>query len=277
MPDINQLRRSQLGPVAKTDSPTRPRRRSVTIVPPPRRQPLFAQVRSELTDTLRRHRAGDRLPSEPELAASYGVSRPTIREVLRSLEHEGMVRRVHGVGTFVNDVPTKVASAVDVDLGVTEAVEAANRRLGVQVLAITEVAASADVAAALDLETGARLTWVERLILADETPAAYVVDAIPASLAARARRPYASGSVYRFLEQECGLELRGGVARITATTADRRMARMLRVPNGSALLRMQQVERTRDDVACLYSVEHYVPSVFELTVRRTRRGRSGDR
>ena len=235
------------------------------------------QIRSELTQTLRRHHAGDRLPSEPELAASYGVSRPTIREVLRSLEHEGMVRRVHGVGTFVNDVPSKVASAVNVDLGVTEAVEAANRTLGVQVLAITDVAAGPDVAGRLDIDADARLAWIERLILVDETPAAYVVDAIPEAIARMARQPYASGSVYRFLEQDCGLDLRGGAARITATPADRRLARLLRVEQGSALLRLEQVERTRDDVACLYSVEHYVPSVFELTVRRTRRGRSVER
>jgi len=263
--------------LAKIDPLTRQRRRSVTIVPPPQRQPLFVQIRSALTETLRRHRVGDRLPSEPDLAASYGVSRPTIREVLRSLEHEGMVRRVHGVGTFVNDVPRKVRSAVDIDLGVTEAVEAANRKLGVQVLTIADVAASADVAERLDLDAGARLAWVERLILVDETPAAYVVDAIPEVIARTARRPYASGSIYRFLEQDCGLDLRGGAARITATPADRRLARLLRVPQGSALLRLEQVERTRDDVACLYSVEHYVPSVFELTVRRTRRGRSSER
>lgn len=260
-----------------TDPLTKSRRRSVTIVPPPQRQPLFVQIRTELTETLRHHRAGDRLPSEPELAASYGVSRPTIREVLRSLEHEGMVRRVHGVGTFVNDVPTKVTSAVDMDLGVTEAVEAANRRLGVQVLDIADVAATAGVAERLDLEAGARLTWVERLILVDDTPAAYVVDAIPATIARKARHAYTSGSIYRFLEQECGLDLRGGAARITATPADRRLARLLRVAQGAALLRLEQVERTRDDVACLYSVEHYVPSVFELTIRRTRRGRSGER
>lgn len=235
------------------------------------------QIRAELSETLRRHRAGDRLPSEPELAASYGVSRPTIREVLRSLEHEGMVRRVHGVGTFVNEVPTKVTNAVDMDLGVTEAVQAANRRLGVQVLSIAEVAARPEVAERLDLEAGARLAWVERLILVDDTPAAYVVDVIPATIALKARHPYTSGSIYRFLEQECGLDLRGGAAHISATPADRRLARLLRVAQGAALLRLEQVERTREDLACLYSVEHYVSSVFDLTVSRTRRGRSGER
>jgi GntR family transcriptional regulator len=264
--------------VAKIEPATSARRRQpIAIASPPQRQPLYTQIRTELTRTIRRHRIGDRLPSEPELAASYGVSRPTIREVLRSLEHEGVVRRVHGVGTFVNDVGSKVASAVDVDLGVTEAVQASNRRLGVQVLALERTDAGEDIAGALGVAVGDPLIWVERLILADETPAAYVTDAIPAAIADRARSAYSGGSVYRFLEEDCGLELRGGSARLTAVSASRRVARLLRVAPGTALLHMEQVERTADDVACLYSVEDYVPGVFELTVRRTRRGRSAAR
>jgi GntR family transcriptional regulator len=50
------------------------------------------------------YRPGDQLPSEPELAAAYSVSRATVREALQSLENEGIVRRVHGSGTFVNQV-----------------------------------------------------------------------------------------------------------------------------------------------------------------------------
>ena len=235
------------------------------------REPLYVQVRTELGESLSRYRAGDRLPSEPELAASYGVSRPTIRDVLRALENEGMVRRVHGVGTFVNAPPRKVTSAINADLGITEAVQAAQRTLGVQVLTINRTSVAADVAEQLDLQPGADVLWIERLIRADDRPAALTVDAIPNAIAATARRPYEGGSVYRFLESDCGLDLRGGVARITAVSADRRFARLLRVPNGSALIRLEQVERAGDDVACLYSVEHYVPSVFDLTVRRTRR------
>jgi hypothetical protein len=32
------------------------------------------------------------------------------------------------------------------------------------------------------------------------------------------------------------------------------------------------VERAHDDTAVLYSEEQYVPNLFELTIRRTRRG-----
>src|SRR3954452_6911367 len=102
------------------------------------RTPRFVEVRGEvLTDLAESYQTGDRLPSEPELASNYGVSRPTIREVLRSLEGDGLVRRVHGVGTFVTQVPPTVSSRFDLDLGVTEAVAAAHQHLGVEILRST--------------------------------------------------------------------------------------------------------------------------------------------
>jgi GntR family transcriptional repressor for pyruvate dehydrogenase complex len=46
--------------------------------------------------------AGQRLPSELELAERYGVSRPTVREAMRLLSSEGLVRATRGAagGTF---------------------------------------------------------------------------------------------------------------------------------------------------------------------------------
>jgi LacI family transcriptional regulator len=45
--------------------------------------------------------AGERLPGEREIAAQFSVARITVREALQTLELEGVVRRVHGRGTFV--------------------------------------------------------------------------------------------------------------------------------------------------------------------------------
>ncbi len=42
--------------------------------------------------------------SEEALASEFGVSRTPLRRVLARLEDEGLVRSVHGVGTFVTDV-----------------------------------------------------------------------------------------------------------------------------------------------------------------------------
>ena len=61
------------------------------------------------------------------------------------------------------------------------------------------------------------------------------------------------------------------MADVTAANAGRTLARQLGVSPGTAVLRMEQVERTADERAVLFSREHYVPSVFNLSVRRVRR------
>ena len=56
-------------------------------------------------------RAGQRLPSERELSEALGVSRPTVREALRSLVAMNILDSRHGSGTFVSDLePTTLAA-----------------------------------------------------------------------------------------------------------------------------------------------------------------------
>lgn len=50
-------------------------------------------------------KTGDRLPSENEMVARYGVSRPTVREAIASLVQEGLVDRQRGRGSFVGRAP----------------------------------------------------------------------------------------------------------------------------------------------------------------------------
>jgi DNA-binding FadR family transcriptional regulator len=47
------------------------------------------------------YRVGDRLPSEGELGALFGVGRSTVREAVRVLASRGLVDVRHGEGTFV--------------------------------------------------------------------------------------------------------------------------------------------------------------------------------
>lgn len=60
---------------------------------------------------------GEKLPSERELAARLGVSRPTLREAVRTLVIMGLVESRHGAGTFVapgsDEVPAAVRIVVD--------------------------------------------------------------------------------------------------------------------------------------------------------------------
>jgi GntR family transcriptional repressor for pyruvate dehydrogenase complex len=53
---------------------------------------------------------GDRLPAERDLALRIGVSRPSLRAGLRSLQALGVVRSRHGSGTFIVDGPPALGS-----------------------------------------------------------------------------------------------------------------------------------------------------------------------
>ena len=55
---------------------------------------------------------GSQLPSEPELAEMFNVSRGTIRQTLSELARDAVVARRSGSGTFVIRKPTKAARVV---------------------------------------------------------------------------------------------------------------------------------------------------------------------
>ena len=55
-------------------------------------------------------KAGDQLPPERELAQRFGVSRPTVRSVLRTLAAMGVVQIRQGAGTFMTAGPPTLDS-----------------------------------------------------------------------------------------------------------------------------------------------------------------------
>lgn len=64
---------------------------------------LPSQVARMISDEILagRFRVGDRLPTERELAESFGVSRNVVREAIAKLRFEGAVETRQGVGVFV--------------------------------------------------------------------------------------------------------------------------------------------------------------------------------
>ncbi|WP_443749213.1 FadR/GntR family transcriptional regulator [Asticcacaulis solisilvae] len=64
---------------------------------------LYRRVADELADAIRKgtYVPGDKLPPERELAETFGVSRPTVREAMIALEIYGVVEIRHGSGIYV--------------------------------------------------------------------------------------------------------------------------------------------------------------------------------
>ena len=67
-------------------------------------KPLYAQLAAQLESLIRsgQLKAGELLPSEPELCEALSISRSTVRQAFAHLEEEGFVVRRRGKGTFVS-------------------------------------------------------------------------------------------------------------------------------------------------------------------------------
>jgi GntR family transcriptional regulator len=153
---------------------------------PPRRPSLVDSAEEALRAWLvpGRHRPGDRLPPEHDLAGMLGVSRGTLRTALERLAASGEIVRRQGSGTFVGH-PVRPA-VFDEGLEHLESYTSLARRQGVR-LAVSDLRAEplpADpaTAAALDLPAGTPALTVTRVVLADGRPAAHMVDVIHPSL-----------------------------------------------------------------------------------------------
>src|SRR5580698_4588172 len=77
--------------------------------------PLAAQISGQLETAVTGGvlRAGDRLPSSRDLAATLGVSRTVVTNAYARLFAEGWLEGRHGSGTYVADVtPPRAVSPV---------------------------------------------------------------------------------------------------------------------------------------------------------------------
>lgn len=86
--------------------------------------PLAAQIYSKVVEAILRGDFGPsgKLPPESDLAASFGVSRPTVREALSRLRADGVIASRRGAGSHVTRIPgapapseTPIKSLADIE------------------------------------------------------------------------------------------------------------------------------------------------------------------
>lgn len=239
------------------------------------RKRLSFRVRDDLLSRISSGRIppGSKLPPEPALAEELGVSRPTLREALRSLEEDGFVTRTSGAGTYATHRP-RLRNNLDVNFGVTEAIRASGMEPGTSQGSVHTDGATDEEATTLDLHPGDPVVRLERVRTADGDPVVLSVDVVSASRLAAAELTSMplDGSVYELLEQH-GAPVEHGVVTVEPAKADRALAKRLGVKSGALLMYMRQIDYGREGEPLLLSHEHHLAEAFEFTVVRRGPGR----
>ena len=132
-----------------------PAKAVVAVAAPAQAMALYEQVKDHISRKIQEGiwRAGDRLPSENELVTQFGISRMTVNRALRELVEQGRIVRVAGVGSFVaEDKPQSTLLQI---ANLASEIRQRGHDYRCDVLAVRRAAATLEVAAALDLGTGA--------------------------------------------------------------------------------------------------------------------------
>jgi GntR family transcriptional regulator len=100
-------------------------------------EPYYLQIAGKLRGMVDSLPAGERIPSEPQLAKDFKVSRFTVAKAVELLVKDGLIIRKQGSGTFVAEAPLRRQPGYL--LSFTEAVQAAGHAATHKVLAFRPV------------------------------------------------------------------------------------------------------------------------------------------
>ncbi|MCR8725421.1 UTRA domain-containing protein [Frigidibacter sp. ROC022] len=181
--------------------------------------------------------SGYRIPTEHEIAASYGCSRPTVAKALMLLEQKGMIERRKRAGTFVKRPPAQ--SIILQILDPASDIEARGQRHTFELTAREQRPAGPGDRRQLHLKRGPVLE-VTTLHRADGVP--YCLDRrlfnlslLPEAAEVDFEKVEAAGWLIDRLPWRRGDNL------IRAMEADARLAQALDVPTGAALLVIERM------------------------------------
>lgn len=232
-------------------------------------RPLNLRVEDALEEVVKSCKPGDKLPAETELAEQLGVSRATLREVLRTFVERGMLVTRHGVGTFVTGNRTRIESGLEV----LESVDAMADRFGYPIamrdLTIERRPANAEISRQLDITVGAPIIEVNRTRVKEDLILAYIYDAIPASLInLEDFHNQFTGSVLDYLRDRLPSQDFWAQTTLHSINATARLAKTMNVSRGTALLLLEEKLYSFDNQLINYSRNYYLSSHFLFHIIR---------
>jgi len=196
-------------------------------------------------ELLRKHilegvyKEGDILPSENELCRLHGITRTTVRNALSKLTNDGLIHKHQGKGSIVHRIPQ--------DIGILS-VSGTTSAIGKKILK-THILSGPTVIrwpekfifdlSPLELESGC--IYLERIRLVNELPLFYDVSYIAnVNLPRFCSRSFENKSMFEILRKSYSIEIKGGVQRLKAISAEGRIIDLLKVKKGKPILHLER-------------------------------------
>jgi len=231
----------------------------------------YVAVRDALRDEIL-HGAfaeDDKLPSESELEARFGVSRVTVRVALDDLRKTGLIESRQGKGYFVRRLQ------VVQDLGRLQGVGEIMAPLGIdvrsEVVERIELPASAEVQRNLAVDRGATVIRISRIRIVGGAAFSYDVSHFPIEIGQKlVHLDLDRVDIFALLERELGIEIGYADITLNVVTSDEMLARRLGIAKSDPLVRIVRLTYDRHGKPIDFEHLYARPDSFQFRVRGPR-------
>ncbi|MTH55490.1 phosphonate metabolism transcriptional regulator PhnF [Bacillus mangrovi] len=233
--------------------------------------PIYFQVEESIREKIEsgEWESGEAIPSERQFCEQFSISRMTVRQAITNLVNEGILERRRGRGTYVS-VP-KLNLELTGITSFTEQMAQQGKRPETKVISFERNSASKQAAKELGLDSEEPIYKVKRIRYADGEAIAYEILYMPVKIFPDMVLKHAEGSIYDYIEAQCGLPIQYGKQELEAAEAGKKAAEALQLEEGAAVLKIQRTSFTSEHQAVEYTKTIYRADRYKYVMELERK------
>lgn len=201
----------------------------------PRYQQLYRHINAAILSG--QLAADDQIPSERDIARLADISRVTVRKAITQLVADGLIEQRRGAGSFVSQAGPKLKQSLSSLVSFTENMLARGITSSSVVLAAELALPTPNETVALGLSSNIRVARIGRLRSAGGVPMALERSTLPEDILPEPK--LVKTSLYAILRASGQAPTRA-IQRVSAVNLDADNAALLKLPEGSAVLKIER-------------------------------------
>ena len=233
------------------------------------RSPLYIQLREVIRSKIEEaeYPPGTAIPSESQLAETYGLTRISVRSALAALENEGLLTSVQGKGVFVKGLKTE--RDLETLGGYRHTMKERSRQAGTRVLIKALRKAEPYYSRLLELAPDEELWFIRRIDYADRDAVSLEEIFIPFSILPGLQdidiQLFSIYDVYRWN----GIQPSTGDQILRITRLEPSLAKLIDLPPRQAVMEFSCVTRDRSGQAIEFARNYLRGDKTEFAVHYT--------